>query len=62
MREINTISDWMQEVADAIRNRDFNALERLDRISSDWMQSGQERDAQIALIESAMEIIEEVVR
>ena len=54
---INTVNDWMNEVADALRNGNEERLNELDNISYGWLQGSDERGAQQNLIEVCYEII-----
>ena len=56
---VNTINDWMNELADAIENNNTQAIGRLTSISEDWLQMSEERQAQIRLLQSVQDIIEE---
>jgi hypothetical protein len=55
---INNINDWMNELAEAIREGDYNKVSMLDDISYQWMQTSEERGAQSNLIEALYEVIE----
>ena len=54
---INTVTDWMNEVAAALRDGNEERLNELDNISYGWLQSSDERGAQQNLIEACYEII-----
>ena len=54
---INTVNDWMNEVADALRNGNEERLNELDNISYGWLQGSDERAAQYNLIEACYDII-----
>jgi len=58
--EINTTSEWMSAMAIALNNNDMEMAERLDRISSDWLQSDEERRAQNSLFIAVSGAIEEI--
>lgn len=52
--------EWMHCVASAMEDGDIQALERLQQIAMEWMQSEEEHMAQRALIEAAISLIEAV--
>ena len=54
---INTVTDWMNEVAAALRDGNEERLNELDNISYGWLQGSDERGAQQNLIEACYEII-----
>ena len=55
---VNTVNDWMNEVATALRDGNVDALNELDNISYGWLQSSDERASQQNLIEAAYECLE----
>ena len=55
---INNVNDWMNELASAIREQDYDKVSQLDDISYQWMQPTDERAAQQNLIEAVYEVIE----
>jgi hypothetical protein len=57
--QINTTSDWMIALSKAMNDRDLNLIEELDHLSNGWLQSDNEREAQAALINAAIELIDE---
>ena len=54
---INTVNDWMNEVATALRDGNEERLNELDNISYGWLQGSDERGAQQNLIEACYEIM-----
>jgi len=55
---INNINDWMNELAEALREGDYNKVSMLDDISYQWMQTSEERGAQSNLVEALYEVLE----
>ena len=55
---VNTVNDWINEVAAALRDGDQDALNELDNISYGWLQGSDERGAQQNLIEACYEALE----
>jgi hypothetical protein len=60
MNNIRTSAALLQAAAEALTNRDMNALEALDRISGEWLQSSDEREAQHAMLTAMMDAVEEI--
>ena len=58
--DINTTSDWMRALALALDNNDTSLLDELTNISNDWLQSEDEKDAQLSLIYAAEAAIDEI--
>ena len=56
---MNTVNDWMNELADALRERNERRVSELDNISYGWLQGSEERGAQQNLIEAVYEVINE---
>ena len=54
---INTVTDWMNEVAAALRDGNEERLAELDNISYGWLQSSEDRGSQQNLIEACYDII-----
>jgi hypothetical protein len=57
--EIHTTTDLINAIAKAIQNTDLDALDRLEVKVDEWLQMDDEREAQLNLIQSAYEMIEE---
>ena len=55
---VNTVNDWINEVAAALRDGDVDTLNELDNISYGWLQGSDERGAQSNLIEACYEVLE----
>ena len=53
--KVNTINDWMNEVACALRDGNDEALMQLENISQAWLQDSEARGAQYNLIEACFE-------
>ncbi len=54
---INTLNDWMNELAEALREGDSYKLSQLDNISYGWLQGSEERGAQQNVIEACYEAL-----
>ena len=54
---INTLNDWMNELAEAIREGNQEKLNELDNISYGWLQGSEERGAQQNVIEACYEAL-----
>jgi len=59
--EIYDINDWMNELSNAIDSFDIDKIERLEHITIGWLQGNNELNAQLKLLESARNIIDEVL-
>ena len=57
MNTTRTVSEWMEQLAAAISNADWEELERLRRVTRNWLQGSQEETAQLALLNAAEEAI-----
>ena len=55
---MNNVNDWMNELAEALRERDEDRVSELDNISYEWLQGSEERGAQSNLIEAVYEVIQ----
>lgn len=55
MNRPNTVTELMAEAAKALIERDTLRIEELQRISRDWMQTGDEAAAQSLLLEAILE-------
>ena len=47
--EINSINEWMNAMTDAIENRDFATLQKLESTSMGWEQEGEEIKAEVEM-------------
>jgi hypothetical protein len=56
---INTDTEWLEQAAIALRTKDLDLLDWVEGATNGWMQSEEERDAQLGLIEAIREAIEE---
>ena len=59
--EIYDINDWMNELSNAIDSFDIDKIERLEHITIGWLQGNNELNAQLKLLESARNIVDEVL-
>ena len=59
--EIYDINDWMNELSNAIDSFDIDKIERLEHITIGWLQGNNELNSQLKLLESARNIIDEVL-
>jgi len=57
VNNINTVNDWMNQIADALEENDVNMLDDCISKSIDWMQPEEERMAQMRLVESVKELM-----
>ncbi len=58
MTIINNVNDWMNQLAEAIREGDHDMVTKLDDISYQWIQPSEERGAQSNLIEAVYEVMD----
>jgi len=58
MRSIYNRDDLFLALARCLEERDLNALSRIEREVTDWLQPDWSRDAQLALIDAIREAIE----
>ena len=49
---INTLDEWMEVAAEALEDQDENTVEKLRRVSGDWMQTREEKAAQDRLLDA----------
>ena len=57
MNDIYTVNDWMNQIADAVKEGDPEMLNACIRKSIDWMQPEDERMAQMRLVEGVKELM-----
>lgn len=55
---VNTLTDLLNEAANAYNERNMDALEELSRLNDDWLQGEKERDAASSVIESLMDAVD----
>lgn len=60
MRSIYDQDDLFLALARCLEERDFDALSRVEREVTDWLQPNRSRDAQLALIDAIREAIEAI--
>lgn len=60
MNNIYTINDLLKTAAVAFNDRDENTIHNLISVANDWLQPEAERDAQVALLESLLNGIEDI--
>ena len=61
MTEVNTMNDWMFTLAEAINNQDMESIVKLNDITTGWLQTSDERGAQLAVLEAVSEMMYEVL-
>ena len=61
MLDVNTVNDWMFTLAEAVNNKDQQTIDQLVNVTTGWMQTSDERGAQLALLEAVGEMLYEVV-
>jgi len=54
---INTTTELMMQAGKALNNRDADTLDRLMRQVMDWMQTDEEREAQITMLGAMMDAL-----
>jgi len=59
--QVHTVADMMTEAARAVQERDTDKLFALMRVSRDWLQGADEANAQMELLESLAEVVEELL-
>lgn len=57
---VHTVNDLLNIAALALQERDSETLERLVQIVEGWMQTNQERLAQMTLLNAMLEAVEEL--
>ena len=60
MNNIYTVNDLLKAAAVAFDDRDEDTIHSLIAVSNDWLQPDAERDAQVALLESLLNGIEDI--
>ena len=60
MSNIYTVNDLLKTAAVAFNNRDEDTIQNLISVANDWLQPEAERDAQVALLESLLNGIEDI--
>jgi len=60
MNNVHTVAQLMTEAARAVQERDTDKLFELMRVSRDWLQSSEETNSQLELLESLVEVVEEL--
>ena len=58
MNEPRTINEWMSQLAFAIVSYDDELIQNLEGVTRGWLQTSEETEAQMDLIEAAWEAIE----
>jgi hypothetical protein len=59
MNDLRDISDFLNAVAEAIREGDLDKLDATENQVREWLQTDDEKAAQINLLRSAYEAVEE---
>jgi len=60
MTTVHTVNDLLNVAALALQERDTETLERLVQTVEGWMQSNQERLAQMTMLNAMLEAVEEL--
>lgn len=60
MTTVHTVNDLLNTAALALQERDTETLERLVQTVEGWMQTNQERLAQMTLLNAMLEAVEEL--
>lgn len=60
MNNVHTVSELLTAAAEALANRDADTLNRLRKIASGWMQTEDERQAQIAMLDAMEEAVDTI--
>lgn len=60
MTTVHTVNDLLNVAALALQERDTETLEKLVRTVEGWMQTNQERLAQMTLLNAMLEAVEEL--
>lgn len=60
MTTVHTVNDLLNVAALALRERDTETLERLCQTVEGWMQTPQERLAQMTMLNAMLEAVEEL--
>ena len=56
----NNTNDLMNQAGAALRHRDADTLLELLNLSEQWLQSDEERDAQLNVLTAMLEAVEEL--
>lgn len=56
--QVHTVSELMTAAAEALMNRDADALHELKQVSGNWMQSEEEANAQRNMLDAMLEACE----
>ena len=59
MNRPNTVTELLKMITIAADRGDVDGLEELANVADDWIQTDEERDAQINLINLLIEMVEE---
>ena len=59
MLDVNNVNDWMFTLAEAVNNKDQETIENLSEVSTGWLQTSDERGAQLALLVAVSDLIYE---
>jgi len=59
MNRPNTVTELLKMITIAADRGDVDGLEELANVADDWIQTAEERDAQINLINLLIEMVEE---
>ena len=61
MNNIHTLNDWMFTLVEAIQNKDQMTIDELNNVSAGWLQTSDERGAQLSLLEAVSDLMYEVL-
>lgn len=61
MNAINTTADLMMALAEALENRDLEAVDAAEKQTRDWMTDSRETTARVNLIETIRAAIYELI-
>ena len=56
---VNNFSDWLNEAANALDDKDIMAVDELQKISENWMQTDTEKAAQLKLLTAIIDALDE---
>jgi len=60
LNDINSTTDLLRAIALALDTNNPELLEELENVCNDWLQTSDERDAQLTLIQSAQSVLDEL--
>ena len=60
MNNVHTVNELLTAAAEALANRDVDALNRLRDNANGWMQTEDERQAQLAMLDAMEEAVDTI--